>query len=54
MPAVLFIKLVDKEDIHNILDVFEFWPHWTTELPALSIQHIMGKMVCSFLGCLLT
>ena len=27
-------KLADKEEMY-ILNVFEFWLHWTTELPAL-------------------
>ena len=24
------VKLADKEEMHSILDVFEFWPDWMT------------------------
>ena len=33
-------KLADKEEMHNILDVFEFWPDWTTD----------NRGTCSCLG----
>ena len=35
---LILFKLADKEEIHNIWDVFKFWPDWmtcTTGLPAL-------------------
>ena len=27
----IFLKLADKEGMHDILDVFQFWPEWTTD-----------------------
>ena len=31
---LILFKLAYKEEMYNILDVFEFWPDCTTELPA--------------------
>ena len=28
---LILFKLADMEAMHNILDVFEFWPDWTTD-----------------------
>ena len=28
---LILFKLADREEIHNILDVFEFWPDWMTD-----------------------
>ena len=28
---LILFKLTDKEEMNNILDVFEFWPDWTTD-----------------------
>ena len=56
IDPVLF-KLAGNEDMHNILDEFEFRPDWTTDYGVSCIgknshRLIMGKTKSSrFLGC---
>ena len=53
---LIICKLADKKEMHNIPEVFEFWPDWTTDnkftSPGASknthIRVIMGKMVSTF------
>ena len=37
---LILFKFADKEEMHNILDVFEFWPDWTTATEELvALEH---------------
>ena len=53
---LILFKLADKEEMHTTLDVFKFWPNWTTDniisCPWASKKYpnwvIMGKWCLSF------
>ena len=53
IDPILF-KLAGNEDMHNILDEFEFRPDLTTDYGVSSHRLIMGKTISSrFLSCIM-